>query len=68
VNRGPATQRLLDSLDKIVTSFDGRLYPAKDASMSSAMFASSYPELEQFMQYLDPLFASDFWRRMEQSE
>ena len=67
-NRGPATQRLLDSLDKIVTSFDGRLYPAKDASMSSAMFASSYPELEQFTQYLDPLFASDFWRRMEQSE
>jgi hypothetical protein len=58
---------LLDSLDKIVASHDGRIYPAKDARMPAAMFADGYPELEKFSKYLDPLFASDFWRRMEQS-
>ena len=67
VNRGLATRKLLDSLDEIVASHGGRIYPAKDARMPAAMFADGYPELENFSQYLDPLFASDFWRRMEQS-
>lgn len=66
-NRGSETRQLLDSLDKIVASHDGRIYPAKDARMPAAMFADGYPELEKFSKYLDPLFASDFWRRMEQS-
>lgn len=66
-NRGLETRQLLDSLDKIVASHGGRIYPAKDARMPAAMFADGYPELEKFSQYLDPLFASDFWRRMEQS-
>ena len=65
VNRGEATLRLLDDLDKVVADCGGRPYPAKDARMQSSLFSGAYPELEQFRQYLDPLFASDFWRRME---
>ena len=66
VNNGSETRRLLDSLDSIVGDCNGRLYPAKDSRMPSALFADAYPELEKFGQQLDPLFSSDFWRRMEQ--
>jgi len=66
-NRGPATRHLLDSLDKVVADYGGRLYPAKDARMPAALFRRGYPELEQFTQQIDPYFMSDFWRRMEQS-
>lgn len=66
-NKGAATHRLLDSLDDVVASFEGRLYPAKDGRMPSALFAGGYPELELFEQHIDPKMASDFWRRMEQS-
>ena len=66
VNNGSQTRRLLDSLDSIVGAGNGRLYPAKDGRMPSALFADTYPDLEKFGQQLDPLFISDFWRRMEQ--
>ena len=66
VNNGSQTRRLLDSLDSIVGASNGRLYPAKDGRMPSALFADTYPDLEKFGQQLDPLFISDFWRRMEQ--
>jgi FAD/FMN-containing dehydrogenase len=64
-NRGAETRRLLDQLDRIVASHSGRLYPAKDARMSATVFASGYPNLEQFAETIDPRFSSDFWRRME---
>ena len=66
-NQGPTTGQVLDQLDQIVVSYGGRLYPAKDARMSPEFFASSYPKLEQFAMQIDPRFASDFWRRMEQA-
>jgi FAD/FMN-containing dehydrogenase len=66
VNNGSVTRRLLDSLDSIVGACNGRLYPAKDGRMPSSLFADTYPALEKFGQQLDPLFVSDFWRRMEQ--
>lgn len=67
-NRGSSTRRLMGTLDTIVAGCGGRLYPAKDASMSAALFADGYPKLESFAQQLDPCFASDFWRRMELSK
>ncbi len=66
-NHGTKTHKLLDTLDGVVADCGGKLYPAKDARMSPTLFTSGYPKLEQFTQQHDPLFASDFWRRMEQS-
>ena len=40
---------LLDELDQIVLDHDGRLYLAKDARMSEAVFKASYPNWEAFM-------------------
>jgi len=42
-NRDGDTLRLFEALDAIVASAGGRLYPAKDARMSEAMFKASYP-------------------------
>jgi decaprenylphospho-beta-D-ribofuranose 2-oxidase len=39
---------LLDQLDSIVLQHGGRLYLAKDARMSEAMFKSSYPRWQEF--------------------
>lgn len=66
-NRGALTRGLLDKLDSVVAGCGGKPYPAKDARMASSLFTGGYPELEQFRQYLDPMFASDFWRRMEEA-
>lgn len=68
VNRGQVTERILDQLDQIVACYGGRVYPAKDARMSADFFASSYPQLEQFVGQVDPRFSSDFWRRMGQAK
>ena len=62
--RGPATRDLLQQLDEIVRSCNGRLYPAKDARMEARDFAHTYPQLEAFKSFLDPGFSSDFWKRM----
>jgi len=40
---------LLDELDRIVLDHDGRLYLAKDARMSEAVFKASYPNWEAFI-------------------
>ena len=48
---------LLDELDKIVLQHDGRLYLAKDARMSAAMFQAGYPRWQEFLkikQTVDP--------------
>ena len=44
--------------------FGGRLYPAKDATMTAAQFQSFYPQWEQFARYRDPLLTSSFWERV----
>ena len=43
-NRGERTRRLLDALTIVVLEDGGRLYPAKDATMSANAFRSGYPE------------------------
>jgi FAD/FMN-containing dehydrogenase len=63
-NRGPSTLSLLDELDAIVREAGGRLYPAKDGRLPSAMFQAGYPALEQFRTHIDPGMSSTFWRRM----
>ncbi|WP_375413866.1 FAD-dependent oxidoreductase [uncultured Bradyrhizobium sp.] len=63
-NRGPSTLSLLDELDAIVREAGGRLYPAKDGRLPSALFQAGYPALEQFKAHIDPGMSSTFWRRM----
>jgi len=63
-NRGPATQALFRILDAMVREAGGRLYPAKDATMSANDFQASYPAWKSFSRFLDPACQSDFWRRV----
>ncbi|MEH6570049.1 MAG: FAD-binding oxidoreductase [Halioglobus sp.] len=63
-NRGEKTRRLLEMLDKTVERAGGALYPAKDARMSPALFATGYPAVDEFISQLDPAFSSAFWRRV----
>lgn len=63
-NEGNATLQLMNTLDTIVRSASGRLYPAKDARMSKEHFLQSYPRWEEFRAWIDPKFSSTFYRRM----
>lgn len=63
-NQGAATIKLFERLDSIVQQAGGALYPAKDARMSASMFRNSFPAWQSFIEYTDPLFSSDFWRRV----
>jgi len=63
-NRGQYTFDLLNELDAIVREVKGAIYPAKDARMSFETFAVSFPNWEEFAQYVDPKFSSSFWRRI----
>lgn len=62
-NRGGATLALLAELDAITVSAGGAVNPYKDARMSAATFAASFPAWRQLEALRDPAFASDFWRR-----
>ncbi len=62
--KGASTLRLFDTLDAVVAQAGGAIYPAKDARMSPALFASGYPRLDEFRRHLDPAFSSSFWRRV----
>lgn len=67
-NNGKRTLAFLNELDALVRSVNGAIYPAKDARMSAEMFASSFPDLELFKDYIDPAFSSSFWRRVMQQQ
>jgi FAD/FMN-containing dehydrogenase len=58
------TSKLFDRLDKIVIEAGGRLYPAKDAHMSSDFFQQSYPQWEKLESLRDPQIMSRFWQRV----
>ncbi|QDV09629.1 putative decaprenylphosphoryl-beta-D-ribose oxidase [Planctomycetes bacterium Poly30] len=64
VNEGDRTRRQLDALDAIVLDAGGKLYPAKDARMSAASFARSFPRVQEFARHVDPALSSNFWRRV----
>ncbi|MEY4363886.1 MAG: hypothetical protein RLZZ24_1238 [Pseudomonadota bacterium] len=63
-NLGDATLALLDALDAVVREAGGRVYAAKDARMSRAMFEAGYPSLNAFMQFRDPGLSSAMSRRL----
>jgi len=62
--RGNRTLALLASLDELVLANGGRLYPAKDARMSSAMFTAGFPNWTRLVPYIDPKISSSCWRRV----
>ncbi|CLP62060.1 oxidoreductase%2C FAD-binding [Mycobacterium tuberculosis] len=62
-NRGEATLRLLDWLDRMTVNAGGRINPYKDQRMSPAAFEAGFPEWRQLERLRDPAFVSDFWRR-----
>ena len=49
---------------KIIFKKGGWLYPAKDAFMKSDEFEKSYEKIKEFYNYIDPIFLSSFWRRV----
>lgn len=63
-NRGERTERLLSQLDSLAIAAGGRVNPYKDARMSPATFAASFPRWRDFAALVDPGFSSDFWRRV----
>jgi hypothetical protein len=63
-NRGAKVLRLLKSLEAITMESGGRIYPAKDAVMSSRSFHLGFPRFSEFAEYIDPAFSSSFLRRV----
>lgn len=59
-----ANSRLFDRLDSILRETGGRLYPAKDAHMSSDDFRRAYPAWERIEALRDPALCSHFWKRV----
>jgi FAD/FMN-containing dehydrogenase len=62
--RGQTTLDLCERFDQVVRKNGGAVYPAKDARMSPQSFNSYFPRWREFLPFLDPHFASDFWRRV----
>jgi FAD/FMN-containing dehydrogenase len=55
---------LLDRLASITLDHGGRMYPAKDATMTARQFQTFYPQWQDFARFLDPAFDSAFWQRV----
>jgi FAD/FMN-containing dehydrogenase len=55
---------LFERLADMTREFGGRLYPAKDAAMTSAQFKTFYPQWEQLERFRDPHLTSSFWERV----
>lgn len=62
--RRDASFDLLELLGAITLDHGGRMYPAKDATMTSAQFQAAYPQWKKFATYIDPAFDSAFWQRV----
>ena len=56
----PLVERLAD----MTLEFGGRLYPAKDATMTAAHFQAFYPEWQKLARFRDPMITSSFWERV----
>lgn len=64
--RDQVNDRLFKKLDALVHEAEGRLYPAKDAHMSSTYFKQAYPQWERVEALRDPQLLSQFWKRVTQ--
>ena len=63
-NRGERTIELLKRMTDVVMEAGGRIYPAKDATMSAAAFRAGFPRWRELEAARDPAISSDFWRRV----
>ena len=63
-NKGNKTLNMLDKLDEIILSNNGRLYPAKDCRMSAHTFKQSFRDFDKFSNFVDPEFSSTFFERI----
>jgi FAD/FMN-containing dehydrogenase len=63
-NRGQSTIQLLGRMTEVILASGGRLYPAKDATMSAAAFRTGFPDWQKVEKLRDPNIMSDFWRRV----
>ena len=63
-NVGAPTLAVFERLDAIVMEAGGRLYPAKDARMSRALFEAGYPRLNEFLPLRDAGISSAMSRRL----
>lgn len=66
-NRGARVLKLLKALEDITMESGGRIYPAKDAVMSSRAFHQGFPRFGEFAEFIDPAFSSSFLRRVLKS-
>lgn len=62
-NGGAPTLALLAELDRITIAAGGAVNPYKDARMSPAIFAASFPDWHELESMRDPAFLSAFWAR-----
>ena len=62
--RGELSFSLLSRLAAITLDHGGRMYPAKDATMTATQFQSFYPRWQEFSRFIDPAFSSSFWQRV----
>ena len=63
-NKGERTRALLARMADVVLEAGGRLYPAKDATMTGPAFRASYPDWRRVEAMRDPAVMSDFWKRV----
>lgn len=63
-NKGDSTRRLLEQLNAMAVEAGGRIYPAKDATMTAEQFQTSYPRWREVEAQRDPAISSAFWRRV----
>lgn len=62
--QGEKTLSLLRRLDEVVMQAKGKIYPAKDARMSAALFQQAYPQWQALEKMRDPHINSVFWQRV----
>jgi len=67
-NRGKKTLKLLHTLDAIAVKYGGRMYPAKDATVTAKTFQETYPNWTQLETLRDPSITSSFWTRVTQKD
>lgn len=67
-NRGEKTLSLLHRLDEIALKYGGRMYPAKDGSMTAETYQASYPNWKTLEKFRDPKINSSFWKRVTQQD
>jgi len=66
-NRGKRTLDLLHTLDEIVLSAGGRIYPAKDGRVPANHYQLMYPNWRELEALRDPKIMSSFWKRVSRA-